>query len=233
MKKNNINKGKKAVTITIGIMSFILAFVMFMQFKFVQQTDFASIKSMREDELREELALWKNKSEEVEIQLQEVNGKIRDYETNIENNEATAQLIDKELQQNKLLLGETNVTGEGVIIYYEDDSKKVNATDLLRLVNELNLAGAEAIAINDQRIVNITEIASADSYIYINGQRTTAPYTIKVIGNKKYLESGLTAKGGIVDTATKEGKQILVESKNNVQIQKYDGEYEINNIIVK
>ena len=233
MKIKNLKKGKITVTITIGMISFILAFVIFMQFKFVQNTDITSIKNMREDELREELALWKSKYEEVETQLEETKSKIEEYEKNIENNEETDQLLDEELKQNKLLLGRTDVTGEGIIIYYKDGSKKVTATDLLKLVNELNLSEAEAISINDQRIVNTTEIVAVDSYIYINGERTTGPYTIKVIGNKKYLESALTGKGRLVETAPTDGKEVSIESKNNIQIPKYNGELNVDNINLK
>lgn len=233
MKIKNLKKGKITVTITIGMISFILAFVIFMQFKFVQNTDITSIKNMREDELREELALWKSKYEEVETQLEETDSKISEYEKNIENNEETSKLINEELQQNKLLLGQTDITGEGVIIYYEDGTKRVTASDLLKLVNELNLAEAEAISINDQRIINTTEIVAVDSYIYINGERTTGPYTIKVIGNKKYLESSLTGKNRLVETAPSEGKIVSVETKNNIQIQKYNGEIKADNINLK
>lgn len=233
MKIKNLKKGKITVTITIGMISFILAFVIFMQFKFVQNTDITSIKNMREDELRDELAVWKSKYEEIETQLEETNSKIEEYEKNIENNEETAQLIDEELKQNKLLLGRTDVTGEGIIIYYKDGNKKVTATDLLKLVNELNLSEAEAISINDQRIVNTTEIVAVDSYIYINGERTTGPYTIKVIGNRKYLESALTGKGRLVETAPTDGKEVSIESKNNIQIQKYSGELKADNINLK
>lgn len=233
MKIKNLKKGKITVTITIGMISFILAFVIFMQFKFVQNTDITSIKNMREDELRDELAVWKSKYEEIETQLEETNSKIEEYEKNIENNEETAQLIDEELKQNKLLLGRTDVTGEGIIIYYKDGSKKVTATDLLKLVNELNLSEAEAISINDQRIVNTTEIVAVDSYIYINGERTTGPYTIKVIGNRKYLESALTGKGRLVETAPTDGKEVSIESKNNIQIPKYSGELKADNINLK
>jgi len=233
LKIKNLKKGKITVTITIGMISFILAFVIFMQFKFVQNTDITSIKNMREDELRDELAVWKSKYEEIETQLEETNSKIEEYEKNIENNEETAQLIDEELKQNKLLLGRTDVTGEGIIIYYKDGNKKVTATDLLKLVNELNLSEAEAISINDQRIVNTTEIVAVDSYIYINGERTTGPYTIKVIGNRKYLESALTGKGRLVETAPTDGKEVSIESKNNIQIQKYSGELKADNINLK
>lgn len=233
MRIKNLKKGKVIVTITIGIISFIFTFVIFMQFKFVQQTDLTSIKNMREDEIRQELAILKSKYEELETQLDETYVKLDEYEKNIKNNEKTSQLIEEELKQNKLLLGQTNVIGEGVIIYYEDDSKKVDYTDLMKLVNELNLAAAETISINGQRITSQTEIAQADSYIYINGERTTSPYVIKAIGNKKFLESALTGTGGLVETAPKVGKKFSVESKNNIEIPKYDGELKTNNMNFK
>ena len=43
------------MTIIIGIVCFILAFVMFMQFKVVNETDITSLTTKREGELREEL----------------------------------------------------------------------------------------------------------------------------------------------------------------------------------
>lgn len=233
MKIKDLNKGKVIVTVTIGIISFILTFIIFMQFKFVQHTNFTSIKNLRDDEIREEIALLKTKYESLEIELEDTYTKIDEYEHNIENNEKTLQLIDEELKQNKLLLGQTNVYGEGVIIYYEDDTKKVDYNDLLKLVNELNLAGAEAISINDQRVVNQTEIVNADSYIYINGERTTSPFIIKAIGNKKYLEAALTGKGGLEETAKKNDKKFRVESSSQIQIQKFNGKFESEEINIK
>lgn len=233
MKVNNIKKGKNIVTVTIGIISFILTFIIFMQFKFVQNTDITSIENMRQDELKEELVLWKSKLEEVNLQLAETNKKLLEYETSIENNTETSKLIEEELQQNKFLMGSTDVYGEGVVIYYEDDTKSIIASDLLNLVNQLNMAEAEAISINEQRIVNSTEIVKVDEYMYINGERNSGPYVIKVIGNKKFLESSLTGKNGFVETEVKAGKKVSVEGKNSVQIPKYDKEQTVNNINLK
>ena len=57
------------MTITIGIICFVLAYVMFMQFKVVEETNITQIESMRESELTEKLASWKGKYEEVETKL--------------------------------------------------------------------------------------------------------------------------------------------------------------------
>ena len=63
--KEKLKKGKITMIIVAGIVCFILALVMSMQFKVVNETDITSIESMRETELRTELANWKEKYEEV------------------------------------------------------------------------------------------------------------------------------------------------------------------------
>ena len=109
-------------------------------------------------------------------------------------------------------MGETDVYGEGVVIYYESGEKNVTDSDLRNLVSELYQADAEAISINGQRIVNSTEIVSNDTYIIINGEPIKDNYyVIKVIGNKKLLEANLTGKNGIVEMAPEYGKKVSVE----------------------
>ena len=75
-----MKKGKITVTITIAIACFVLAMVMCMQFKIVNETDITSIENMREAELRSELANWKSKYEETNQQYEETMQKISEYE---------------------------------------------------------------------------------------------------------------------------------------------------------
>lgn len=102
------------------------------------------------------------------------------------------------------------------------------AEDLIKLMNELKAAEAEAISVNGQRVTNLTEFADVDSYIVVNGTRLSSPYTIQVIGNQKYLESGITAKGGFSDDMTSNGKNISITEDNNIKILKYDSDFNIN-----
>ena len=64
-----IKKGKITMTITIGIMCFILIYIMFMQFKVVNETDITSLRTKRESELREELNNWQSRYEDTANQL--------------------------------------------------------------------------------------------------------------------------------------------------------------------
>ena len=74
-----MNKEKKIMTITISIMALILVCVMFMQFKVVNETDIAQIETMREDELEEAVAEWKEKYEEVYEKIVDTTNKINEY----------------------------------------------------------------------------------------------------------------------------------------------------------
>ena len=224
----NIKKGKITMTIIIGIMCFILLYVMFMQFRVVNETDITSLRTKRDSELREELETWQSRYEDTSNQLEQAKANLDEYKNKIDDSQAAAELLDKELKQAELNLGKKDVKGAGVVITLEDADVEVDAEDLIKLMNELKRAEAEAISVNGQRITNLTEFADVASYVVVNGTRLSSPFTIQVIGNQKYLESGLTAKGGYVDTQISEGKKVSLAENNDITITKYDGNFEIS-----
>ena len=223
-----IKKGKITMTVIIGIMCFILVYIMFMQFKVVNQTDITSLTTKRESELREELDSWQSKYEDTANQLEQAKTNLEEYKNKIDDTQAASELLDKELQQADLYLGKTDVEGAGIIINLSDGTSNIIAEDLINLMNELKTAEAEAISVNGQRVTNLTEFADVDSYIVVNGTRLSSPYTIQVIGNQKYLESGITAKGGFSDDMTSNGENISITEDNNIKILKYNGDFEID-----
>lgn len=97
----------------------------------------------------------------------------------------------------------------------------VHDEDLLKIVNELRAGGAEAISINDQRIIAISEIRCVGPTININSTRYAPPYVIKAIGNPETLQAALNLKGGIVDTLKFYGIKIDIQTSNNIVVPKY------------
>ena len=224
-----MKKGKVTMIFTIAIACFALTLVMFMQFKIVNETDITSIETMREEELRAELANWKQKYEETVQQYDATQKKIDEYKTKKENNVETAVLVHDELEQSNILLGKTDLMGEGIEITIketqEDEYSRVKDSDLITIVNALKYAGAEAISINEERIINMSDIVDiGSSFIKINGQRILAPYVIKAIGNKAYLESSLLGNGGAAEQIKKMGHEVQITQNNNVLIKKYNGD---------
>ena len=226
--KEKLKKGKITMIIIAGIVCFILALVMSMQFKIVNETDITSIENMRETELRTELANWKQKYEETNAKFEETINMINEYKETDKSNDETEEVINNELQQVNMSLGKTDVQGSGIEVILTDTNNeeipKINADDLLVIVNALKLAGAEAISINDERIINMSDVVDVDTYIKVNGNRILSPYIIKAIGNQTYLESQLLGNGGYVDDLQKSGYSVEIQKKDNVEILKYNGE---------
>ena len=221
-------KGKTTLTITIGFACLVLVAVMFMQFKIVNQTDLNALEVMREDELRTELANWKDKYTEAESQYQEKLQKLEEYNQKEASEEETEELVKKELDQVNLILGKTDVEGPGIIIKIEENPEAeaaVTSDNLNMIVNSLKEAGAEAISINEERIVNMTDIVTVNTTIIrVNQQRIIAPYYIKAIGNQTYLEGALLGNGGEADKLIKIGHNVTIDKSNKVEIPKYSKE---------
>lgn len=219
-----MKKEKMVMSVTIGIVCILLIAVMFAQFKTIEETDITGIETAREEELRTMIASWKTKYEETSQKMEETKKKINEYKQKAESVEETSTLLDEELLQTSMLVGKTDVTGEGIIINLIDNEDiQIEDTDLLSLVNELKLAGAEAISINDKRIVNMTEIVMVNGTILINEERVASPYIVKVIGNQKYLSSALSLKNsGYIDKYTSLGKTINMTLEKNIRILAYN-----------
>ena len=160
-----MKKGKITMIITIGIACFALVIVMTMQFKIVNETDITAIENMREAELKTELANWKEKYEDASTQYDETQAKIQEYKEKEQSDIESSELIKKELEQANTLLGKTDVEGEGIEITLREtnleETGMIDANDILDIVNELRNAGAEAISVNEERIINMTVFSAS------------------------------------------------------------------------
>ena len=119
--------------------------------------------------------------------------------------------------------------GAGIEVVLDDSNipKKANENpnlyiihdeDLLRVLNELRAAGAEAISLNDQRIVAMSEVRCAGPTVSVNNVRSAPPYVIKAIGAPKTLTSALRLRGGVVETFEFWGIQVKIKAADKVHI---------------
>ena len=111
----------------------------------------------------------------------------------------------------RFLAGLTPVQGPGVVVTLNDSKKPlpsklpsgfappnlIHDTDINQVVNELKAAGAEAISVNDQRLVATSAVRTAGPTIFVNSTAQAPPYVIKAIGDSKTLAGALNLRGGI------------------------------------
>ena len=223
-------KNRLVFAIIIGSTALIFTMVMFTQFKTVDLTDISAIETMREAELRAELSTSKTKYKEIETKLDEVNSKIKEYENKIQSNEDATNLLIKEVSEAETYLGYTDLQGEGIVITLEDnDYKSIESFDIITLINELKIAGAEAIEINGQRIVSTTAITCAGNIIKINNEKVGTPFVISAIGLTEQLYGAITMPGGYVSLLQDTyGLKIEIEKSNSVRVEKYNGVYKLD-----
>lgn len=221
--------------VTIGIICILFTSVMFVQFKSVQVIEASGVGQKRETELRTEYSTLKDKSDEMKQQLEEIQNTTKEYTDQSSDVQATMDLLKSDVDKARCDLGYTDVKGPGIILTISDGKNAANDkeqvvtyNDLIMAINELKYAGAEAISLNDERVVNNSFIANISEYMVMNDNRISGPYTIKVIGDSKNLESVINIKGGIKDYLESYNKQISYTVENEVYINKYNGNVEIN-----
>ena len=226
-------KNKWSLTIIIGIVAALLVTSILLQFKTVDETTNADVEGLRDTELKSQISSYKSKYNEVASQYQNNIAKIEEYTKSATTSTESTNLIKSEYQKSNELLGLTDVKGEGIIITLKDvGENKYASEDLRSLVNELKYAGAEAISINGNRIINLTDIVTLnEKFIIMDASRArlSSPYVIKAIGDRKYLSSTLNTKTtGFVDLMKSNGLEVTIEESNKIEIDKYQGEIKSN-----
>lgn len=165
--------------------------------------------------------------------IKDLRDQLADYEADLAKSGRQASALNREMQDLKFLVGLTPAVGPGVVVTLNDNRTKkigdpqsdlyiVHDYDLRNLVNELFAAGAEAIAINDQRIIGRTAIRCVGPNIMINGEPTAAEFVVRAIGNSHDLEGALNIPNGIVDVL-RMGVKVKVEVSDKVQVPAFSG----------
>ena len=225
-------KNKNAY-IAIGIVCIVLAAAITIQVRTMQGENSAVSQAFANSELKDSLLEWKERSDNAEADLEQSVKRLEELrQTSTENGNSSSEK-QEELKTYNQLLGLTDVTGEGITMTVTDSLQAstaidmnnliVHDSDLRSLVNELANAGAEAISINDERIVSTTAITCAGNVILINGNKVGSPFTIKAIGNQESLYGSITRAGGYTYGLRARSIQVDTRKSDNVQISRYTG----------
>ncbi|WP_037604362.1 DUF881 domain-containing protein [Streptacidiphilus rugosus] len=128
--------------------------------------------------------------------------------------EAQAQTRQKE-QDLGVLAGTVAATGPGVTLTIKDPGGNVQAAMLLNTLEELRAAGAEAVQINNVRVVAGTWFSdAAKGSVTISGTTVRQPYVFTVLGNPQDLDTALNIPGGVVQSVTRDqGAATVVRSQ--------------------
>ena len=203
---------------SIALVCVLLGFMIAVQFKTTRQRD-ASVSMQRVEDLS--------------ARLTEVEKERDDLKEQVDTLKATGGTSagDDTL---RMRAGLTALTGQGVIVRLDASTVKAKAgenpnlylihdDDLLKVINELRAAGAEAISVNGQRLLGTSEIRCAGPTLSVNNVRSAPPFEVRAIGDADSLEQALKMRGGVAETLKVWGIQLEIQKTSDVYIPPYKG----------
>jgi len=171
------------------------------------------------NELIEQLLQEKNNNENLKARLQELQREVDAFQ----NDENTDKQYIQELKQSvlnaRIMAGLETVKGEGLVITVKSGGLiEVEDRHIEELVNELKASDVQAISVNDERIVAMSEIRNAGGYIMINARQLVPPYTIKAIGDAEKMKNSLNLLAGVLDKFEYYEFEVDIREEKNVII---------------
>lgn len=225
---------KKLISLVLGIMCFALTAGICVQIKTVKNSSSTVSQNYEENNLRAEVLKYKEKYDNLLKEMEKVDNELQQKIEKATENNAELEEDKNQIDQGNKIIGLSEVTGSGVIITVADsdiDSSTVlnssnllvHDIDILKIVNELKNAGAEAISINNQRVILTTSIICGGNVININGERIGSPFEIKAIGLPETL-ANLSRPGGYLNNLEEDRKlNVSLKKSNDIVIPKYSG----------
>jgi uncharacterized protein YlxW (UPF0749 family) len=122
---------------------------------------------------------------------------------------AVTQDLTRQLEDARIAAGLVAMEGPGLVIQLSDSTLPappdgndrdylVSGQDVLTVVEELWLAGAEGVAVNGERVAVATAIVDIGGSVLVNSAYVAAPYQVTAIGPSDMFDR-LTGSPGFVD----------------------------------
>jgi len=209
--------------IALALVCIVLGVMVAVQFRTTQDIR-STIPFQRVEDLSQRLSQSEKERDALQQQVKELSQSSR--------SEATS----KEQELVKMGAGVVALQGPGILVSI-DDSKRaskpgenpnlylIHDDDILKVINELWAAGAEAMSINEQRLIASSEIRCAGPTLSVNNTRYSPPYEIRAIGDPQTLENSLRMRGGVVETLQFWGIQVTIRKPDLVTVPAYKGTF--------
>jgi uncharacterized protein YlxW (UPF0749 family) len=172
----------------------------------------------------------------LQAQILDLRRQITAAESGSQGSDVLVKQLNDALFAARLSAGLTALAGSGIVVQLEDAPQAaqlaggadllVTGRDVRAVVEELWLAGAEAVAVNDERVVSTTSIIDIGGSLLVNSAYLAPPYQVKAVGPAD-LYAQLAASAGWVDfvasRAGQNGIRLAVAEPADLVVPAYAG----------
>jgi len=158
----------------------------------------------RDEALRQSVNQLEDQNRTLKARNQGLQAQVKASEDESANRSSAVQQVKAQLDDQRVIAGLMALHGPGLTVLLHDGADPndpadkslgwtVHYQDLQDIVNVLWASGAEAIAVNGQRIVPSTAFHYAGVNILVNNaSRLSGPYTVSALGNPSNLANGIS-----------------------------------------
>jgi uncharacterized protein YlxW (UPF0749 family) len=172
----------------------------------------------------------------LEAEVAELRSQIQEYEKVAAEGRSAAAQTNRALAEMRVLAGLLPLEGPGITVVLNDSPRPLQPgedpnktilhySDIYAVVAELWAAGAEAVAINGERIIGSTGINCVGTTILCNTKRMAPPYVITAIGDPGRLAGYVRRQGGALELLTAFDFPVRVSREPRVHVPAYRGTF--------
>lgn len=199
---------KKAI-IVVAVISGILLILQMRSFKKVDML----LERSGQKVVLAELRTFQVANQQLREHLEEARTALADTHSRL-----AQQTIDEEINRLKLLAGEVAVKGEGIELTL---NASIEAFWISDLIAQFVTSGAEAVAVNDVRLMPATAgFRLVNNGLLMRRKFLRPPIRITAIGPSSELQKAVAINGGILDRIKKSYKNltVMLAQRENVVI---------------
>jgi uncharacterized protein YlxW (UPF0749 family) len=189
--------------LTVAVLLFVLGLGLAIQVNTTSDNG-GTLRGARQEDLVRILTEVDNRTQRLEDEKRGLETQRSELQSSSDQAAEALKQTQEKARELGVLAGTVAAQGPGITLTVKDPHGGVEADSLLDTVQELRAAGAEAIQVNNVRVVSDTYFTDGANRVLVDGHRLAQPYVFKVIGNPPDLEPALNIPGGVVQTLEKE-----------------------------
>jgi len=169
---------------------------------------------------------------ELRNEVEKLSAQQQEYQRSLDQGDLTDMAAD--VNRLRVSTGLSEVTGPGIELLVVAEIRPPQLQDLINdLINELRNAGAEAIAVNGERIVVNSAVTTYKGKAVINGTLVDSPLVFRAIGHPDTLDRALGRKGGMVSYLrnTYPDAEITLTKQSSLTLPMYRGTPKLQNAV--
>ncbi len=178
---------------TIAAVALVLGFLAIVQLR--AQAGGVGFAGMSAQDLTTLVANLNQRNTQLSSEVATLSGQVRMLQDARARGVSVAGDLRNDLGRTRLWAGLDAVTGRGVTV---DCDGPITADEANDLLNELRVAGAEALAVGSVRVVTGTVFAGPPGRLSVENFPLPAAFRVSAVGNSLNLTAALTRVGGIV-----------------------------------